>query len=447
MLNEVVSVIKQHIADENIIFVFPSQTSARLWAIKTCVLGIARSVAVNRFLAWDRFKEDAFLDMNAGGSPASSVIRKLFAESLVRKNAESPFFKSIIPAEYAENGTVFAPSIARLLPSLAWWEKAASRANVNKSQYVYDDEDDDYKIVKTEYTAFLERSNLFEPSWEEVKLRDDKKRYVIFFPELMEDFAEYNELLDPHRFIRIHTVTSNCAPLHEFRSVREEIRSAVMELQRLHAEENVPYEEMAISVPELDEIEPCLFRELKMRHVPFVRRAGKKLGKTGTGCLFSLLREYASSRFSFNSLKALVLNDHIPWRDRRINKDLVRFGIDYNCVTGYIMNSKVEDIWEEAFREPGAWKKNELQPYYRKLKDCVLSITGSKSFSEIRKYYFVFKNSFLDMEKISAEDDAVLSRCIEELSSLIDISEKLDDPSLVPASAFGFFVSERTGIC
>jgi hypothetical protein len=85
-------------------------------------------------------------------------------------------------------------------------------------------------------------------------------------------------------------------------------------------------------------------QEFALRSVPVTRRAGKKLGETGAGKLFSLIIECAGSRFSFNSLKALILNDHIPWREREKNKALVNFGIKYNCVSAYVQNGKTVDI-------------------------------------------------------------------------------------------------------
>ncbi|MDR0472661.1 MAG: PD-(D/E)XK nuclease family protein [Treponema sp.] len=450
MINTVTAALREHISDRNVSFVFPSQTSASLWARKTCTLGIARSVAANRFLAWDRFKEEAFCEKEAGRVPASAVMRQLFAESLIRKNAAANLqpeshtqgfpLKSLIPPEYAKGGRIFAPFMARLLPSLAWWEKLM---NSHAAFRARDAEDEDYETVKKEYTAFLERFGLFEPSWEEKKLCKEKKCFLIFFPGLIEDFAEYDSLLTAPQFICVQTKppASQMQPLVCYQSAREEIRAAVMELQRLHEEEGLPYEDMAVSVPELEEMEPYLLREFTLRHIPFIRRAGKKLGETGAGRFFSLVNECASSRFSFKSLKALILNDHIPWKDGSKNKALVKFGIEYNCVSSYIQNGGIEDIWEEAFKEAGSRESVMLLPYYREVKKRILSLAGSKSFAEIRKNYFAFRNNLLDMEKISEEDDAVLSRCIVELGSLIDLEEKFNEPALVPASPFGFFLS------
>ncbi|MCL2380470.1 MAG: PD-(D/E)XK nuclease family protein [Treponema sp.] len=441
-MNVVIRTIREHIADAGVSFVFPSQVAANRWARKTCTLGIVRSVAENRFLAWDRFKEDAIRKKDTRRKPASALVRKLFAEALIRRNAETAFLTSVIPAEYAKGGRVFVPFIAGLLPSLAYWEKLMNAAGHIRR----DTEDEDYGRVKKEYGAFLERHGFFEPSWEEAAIREGGGRYVIFFPELMEDFAEYDAMLKAPRFIRVtaeSVVPSTPAGtgFTFFKSARKEIRGVVCALRRLHEEEGMAYEDMAVSVPGLEEMEPCLLAELSLRHIPFVRRAGKKLAETGPGRLFALVNECAASGFSFDSLKALLLNGHIPWKEREKNKALVTFGITYNCVSGYAQNGKTVDIWEEAFKEGYISGGRELRDYYRGLKKHAHAFAGSPDFAAIRKSYFAFRREFLDTENVSREDNDVLSRCVAELGSLIDLEESLGEPSLVPPSPFGFFLS------
>jgi len=444
-MNKVIQTIQEHITDTNVCFVFPSQVAASRWAHKTCTLGIVRSVVEKRFLAWDRFKEAVIREKDSERRPASALIRKLFSESLVNANAKSPFLSSVIQKEFAKDGRIFAPSIARLLPSLFMWEKLTSAAS-NNQQNNYDAEDNDFLLIKKDYAAFLERYHLFEPSWEEAKLSGGTMRYVIFFPELIEDFSEYDPLLKPPQFTRIKAADVVHAPqnslhLQLYTSALTELRSAVLELHRLHEEDGIPYEEMALSIPNLPEIEPYLLREFALRHIPIVRRAGKKLGETGVGRLFSLISECAASRFSFASVKALLLNDHIPWKERDKNKRLITFGITYNCVSGYMQDGSFIDIWDEAFKGARHNDRRELEPYYRELKKRILALSKAESFTDVRKQYFALRGEFLDMGKISEDDDAVLSRCIVELSSLIELEELLNDPEFIPSSPFAFFLS------
>ena len=453
-VNTVIDVLKKYIDNQNFRFVFPSQTAAGLWAQKVCTLGIARSVASRRFLAWDRFKEEVVENNKKESSPSNNIIRRIFAQSLIRKNYEKItrgsdgyILSEIIPPQFAEGGNIFASGIAAFLPSLSSWEKSIDKA-MGQHALEIDPVEHDLYFIKKEYAEFLDRYNLFEPSWEEITLGTMEEipndisieiSYVLFFPELIEDFFEYDSILTEPRFIKIgadRVPMSNVLQLYG--SAREEILSAALEIRKLH-DEGIPYEEMAVSVPELEDIAPHLLRELELNEIPFIKRAGTKLGKTGVGHFFNLVNNCASTGFSFKSLKALILNNHIPWKEREKNSELIKFGIKYNCISPYIQDGKQTDIWEEAFKQASP-REISLQNYYESLKKGILKITQAKNFLEIRKKYFEFKNIFLDMENITADDNAILARCIEELSSLIEIDEFLNDTSLVPSSPLAFFL-------
>jgi hypothetical protein len=514
-MNPVLKILAEEIADPKIRFVFPSETASSLWARKACLFTGIRSIALDRFLAWDRFKEKVVRAEVRGRRPVSGVIRRLFAETLIKKNAafvkvgggpdggtgETDFpFRFLVPPDFAEEGTAFAMSLAALLPSLAFWESKRAQAAACRN----DDEDRDLELIKREYTAFLDGHELFEPSWEKPPLRDKKHNYIIFFPEAIDDFDEYEALLTVPPIRLVHAGEEVSGPAAEdgvpadtglippnsggtlwiYNSAREELRSAVLEIRRFHEEGKIPYEEMAISVPGLEDIEPYLLRELSLYNVPFHRHSGQPLGEYGAGRLFSLIGGCTANNFSFSSLKALVLNDHLPWRYPELNRALIEFGIRNNCVSGYTEEGRFVDIWTEAFR---IGTEKSLGRYYTELKSALKSIAASSSFAEIRSRYFAFRGrirktrenpavegrgygsseqgigrftgqntehfiswedwsrgeGFFSGEKTSSEGNAVLARCIEELSVLIQLEEEY--PELIPASPFAFYLSILQG--
>jgi hypothetical protein len=205
---------------------------------------------------------------------------------------------------------------------------------------------------------------------------------------------------------------------------------------------------MAVSLPGFNDVEPYLLRELSLYDVPYTRRAGKSLGGFGVGRLFSLVKECASSSFSFDSLKALLFNASIPWKNPALNRDLVSFGINNHCVLSFTEKNhasgatRTVDVWEEAFKNAGGV---ELEQFYLLLKQRVSGMAEAKTFAAIRKNYFAF-TGLLDMEKCPPESGAVLARCIEELSVLADLEKAYqfwdDEPAF---SAFDFFVSHLDG--
>jgi RecB family exonuclease len=462
----VISILEREIENPKSRFVFPSETASSLWARKALELTGKRSLALNRFFAWDRFKEEAVRADGSGRKPATLVIRKLFVDALIRKNAalvkeaakpgapparnsrppgDTLPFRTLIAPAFAEGGQVFASSISALLPSLALLEEKQALCRGYSGG---DDEDRDFAALRGAYSAFLERRGLFEPAWEKPPLRDRDHEYYIFFPEAMEDFAEYEGLLSAEPEL-IHLVRNDreeeVPGLLRYGSARAEIRALALELLRLHEEEKIPYEEMAISVPGLENAAPYLTRELSLYNIPHRLRKGSPLGVRGAGRIFPLIQKCVSENFSFVSLKALLLNEVIPWKNPGANRALIEFGVKNNCVSGFTENGHSVDVWTEAFK--GNRYAATLGRYYAGLKEQLLALYSASSFSGIRKHYFAFRGNenspdgFLSRDEAfcSKEADAALSRCVVELSTLIEL-EKISD-EYIPGSPFKFYCS------
>jgi CRISPR/Cas system-associated exonuclease Cas4 (RecB family) len=252
----------------------------------------------------------------------------------------------------------------------------------------------------------------------------------------MEDFAEYRDLLANEKTIRlVHTEkTGGEEKLFLYDSSRAEIRAAVLGLLRLHEEEGIAYEDMALSVPGLEHMEGCLMRELRLYNIPARRRSGKALAEYGAGNIFSLINSCVANNFSFTAFKALLLDGRLPWQDMETNRRLIRSGVENNCVSAYRENGRLVDVWEEAL--PGG---GELGRYYRNLKRQLSSLAAARSFTELRVRFFSLYPAYLSREKSSAEAAAVLTRCMEELAGLIQLAQEY--PDLVPASPFAFYLA------
>jgi hypothetical protein len=466
-MNIIIETIEREIDNQDVCFVFPSAIAAERWPRKVCTLGIRRSVAADRFLAWDTFKEKVICEETKDREPASAVMRRLFTEALVKENAEAakaagvsarvrgpsgfPLL-SVIPPEYAGDGSLYAASIAGVLPSLEMLENLQKGPSY-RSREEDGEEDRDFEVIKERYAEFLNRYNLFEPSWEMPRYKDRGHEYYIFFPEGIEDFSEYEAVLKKVPSVHLISTgevrngdTENIL-LREYESCRGEIRALLLEIRRLYDEEHIPWEEMAVSVPELEELEPYLLREFDLYNVPYRRRSGRPLGKSGAGRLFSLLGECADSDFSFRAFKSLLLESRLPWTSPGINRQLILFGIRKNCVSSYIEEGRPVNIWDEAFNTEAfntEERNGELKRYYRGLKKIITAMAGAKTFDEIRNHYFALWGGFLDREKCPKESDDILSRCIIELSDLAGIERRY--PELTPAKPYKFFLSIINGV-
>jgi hypothetical protein len=430
-------------AKQNTRFVFPTQTAAFFWAQKALCLFDVKTLAMERFIAWDRFKESCIRTEIEGLKPVNDVHRNIFAVNLAERNAERQMFTALIPQKYSKDGNIFARNIARILPLLRLWRESYER--VRKTGFAdggaSDAEDNDFLMLEEEYKNFLSGHKLFESAWERPPFKETENEYFIFYPELIEDFTEHERLLDSPN---IHTVRIGeevkVNPLYHFDSSRAEIRAVILEMRRLYEQEKIPYEDMALSAPELETLEPYIKREALLYDVPLHIRSGRPLPRYGAGSFFSLVKDVADNNFSFPALKALLLNNHLPWRGPEKNEGLIRFGIENNCVSGYREGGVLKDVWEEALR----MEKSELYPYYKDIKHKIYNIVNAKSFEDIRKYYFAFRGNWGDADgtslfresACSAESYDVMARCIEELSSLIRIQGMIPDVKISGVLSF-----------
>ncbi|MDR2096961.1 MAG: PD-(D/E)XK nuclease family protein, partial [Spirochaetaceae bacterium] len=445
-MDTILSVLTEHFQGKgrtDTRFVFPSQTSAFFWARKVLALFDIKTLAMERFLAWDRFKESCIRAGIPGLKPANAVHRALFAVNLAERNAELRLFSNLIPQKYSDDGTIFARNIARALPPLPLWLETVKAKTERNAEIQPDGEDLDFLTLENEYKQFLEKHKLFESAWERPPFREKENQYFIFYPELIEDFTEYEKLLDSPN-IHIIRVNKNTEVkrLHQFDSSRAEIRAVILEIRRLYEQEKIPYEDMAISVPALETLEPYIKREAALYGVPVHPRSGRPLSRYSVGGFFSLAKECVDNNFSFSALKALLLNGSLPWRSPEKNEDLIRFGIENNCVSGYREDGRLKDVWEEAFNA----EKSKLHPYYKDIKYKLCSLVHAKSFAEIRKYYFAFRGNWDDpcgsslflQDACSDESYDVIARCIEELSALIQIQESIPDVKI--SGVLSFFI-------
>ena len=438
-MHPVAAFIQKEGSKPDTVFVFPSEIAARLWLEASLDILKKGSLPADRFIAWDRFKETAVRSAVAGRQPVSGRLRKLYALSFAKRNAATakPLVTELIPEAYADSGQLFAPWIAGILPSLALWEQ--------KDPMAEDAETRDLRFLKQDYTAFLESRNLFEPAWQKPPLVDTGKRYILFFPEALEDFREYRTLIASAPFIEtvpveeaLSRLPENDAKVRFFPTARQELRTAALEIEQLLANGNPP-ESIAVHVPDIESVYPYLSRELTLRGIPFDLRAGTKLTSHPAGRLFPLLRDCAVTGFSFPAVKALMLDQLVPWKDRETAEQLVAFGINNHCITPWMEDGKPVDVWEAAFKESASPAESGLGNWYQQLRKHVSAMTGAASFSDIRKHYFPFKTRFLDMELLAPGEDAVIARCLEELANLVALESLY--PELVPDSPWSFFIS------
>jgi hypothetical protein len=480
-MNSVETVLLENIDKPNSLFIFPTDVAASRWADHLLRLlsarrhtgAVSNTVAMEKFIAWDTFKQNSVSSKVMDRKSVPSVMRKMFIAALIRENAElcsgglctgkkEPVFTSLIQPEWAHQADSYTGWLAGILPQLGIWfrqttgltlAQIAEDSGIKASGDFSGDDRDMYNLA-LRYTRFLEKHNLFEPAWETPPFEDTGKECFIFFPESLTDFSEYRELLaaSPHvKTIHAGNEIKEDAPSREgdvfyYTNARSEITEAALYIIALHENQKVQWDAISVSIPETGNYGPYVFREFDNRNIPYVRQSGKPLSSYSAGQFFAAISGCSSEGFSFASLTALLLNQHLPWKEEDKIQALIKFGIDNNCICSWTDEEDApvqeeyfttEDgcptdslevhgekeikinVWEDAFENCAdgfAW----LYGFFKKLKLMINAMRYADSFSEIRKHYFAFRASFFDMEKCLAETDLVLSRCITELNYLVE---------------------------
>lgn len=448
-------ILKKQLKDDKVVFVFPTEITARSWAEKALFLTPQKAVQINRFIAWDSFKGTAIRSVKQEYDSIPSLLRKLFVQNLLEKNLISsepntkdsppePFFSSLIPREFADYAPSFSSWLAGLLPQLARFKaqfEKISKTNTSLS----DDESQDLLKLEKIYSEFLENNKLFEPAWEKPPFHNDGNFYYVFFPDIANDFDEYKAILEKTENVKIifsptREMVQEKLKVKEFDNAREEIRFLSLEIEAL-IKKGINYSSIAIHLPEEKEISVYVERELSLRNIPFQVRSGKALSLYGAGSFFTSIADAAINSFSFSTIKKLLSNKSLPWSDdsKILIPLLFEFGIKNNCLCSYEdsdnkNNPKLIDTWLEAFKID---YDERLYNFYTQLKKHILLLSEAKEFSQLREAYFKFRNTFFDMDNCTEESDLILSRCITELISFTRLEEKYKEMRI--EKPLGFF--------
>ena len=442
--------IRRYGTDARTCFVFPSRIAARLWMHRALALTGLAAVPAELFIAWDAFKAECCIAQAENKNPASQIIRLLFAHHIAADNAaaEKPFLQNIIPADYAADGAIFAQWIAGILPQLDHWEKRAVQHKAGK-----DAEFSDLRILKKAYTEFLDAHRLFEPSWAGAEFIPHTQQYILLYPELMEDFDEYRGLLEERPELSILSAPAfkaETTPLIQFGTMREEIRSTALAVEQLLTN-GVSADDIALSIAGIEDTVPYLKREFALRNIPAEFRLGFKLGEQQAGQLFPLLEQCVQEHYSFESLKPLLLNPHIPWKHPAQIQALINFGIKNNCLVSWKDEGHYKNVWKEAFKLPIPYNPHssaeEEQAEKEQAKEWLLPFmkaaerfVQAQSFSEMRRQYILFRAQYLNPDGFSAEDNAVIGRCITLMQELVQLEEDFAD--CLPAQPYRFFTAQ-----
>ncbi|MDR0487139.1 MAG: PD-(D/E)XK nuclease family protein [Treponema sp.] len=466
-MNLVEAVLLENIENPRSCFIFPTDVAASRWADHLLRLR-GGTVAMNKFIAWDIFKQNSMRSKVQNKTSIPDALRKIFVSRLVSENAEiceqgkTPLFCSLIQTKWAGQAAQFAPWLTKLLPQLGVWFKKTTGLGMEHilSESVgqlagqlageFDADDKDLYNLAKRYAQFLDTYGLFEPAWEAPPFNDTETKYFIFFPESLSDYGEYRELLsatDRVKTVSIANAENLPSDTFFYTNSRSEITEAALYIRALHENEGVSWDSIAVCIPDSENYEPYVLREFANRNIPFVKRSGKPLTDYPAGQFFRSVIDCTSRDFAFSAITGLVLNRNLPWKDSVQIHGLVDFGIKNNCISSWVEvrdgKEQAVNVWEDAFEKPFGGFDISVRHFFNDLKWRLYALRKAGSFSEIRRQYFTFREHFFDMDKCTPETDLILSRCISELMYLVEIEKDFPDvPAVDPFAFFTEYLSD-----
>ncbi len=441
----------------DVLFVFSSDVAATSWA-DWAVLNPKESgvqaVALENFIAWDKFKGSYLASGMQDKVCIPSILRKLFIRSLLLENTKSHFLTKIVPSDNAKSAYAFTDWISKIIPSLKLWHEkylAYLKKNNLTAETDLDAENRDYNELYTRYNDFLCKNNFFETAWLKPEFVEQKKTIIIFYPELLEDFSDYQEIFSQSKnviSVQLPEEKNDNPKVFKYPDSRSELRHLILRIRKLK-EKNVPYTDIAVSVPNIEIYRPYIRREFERYCVPINIRAGERLTKNSAGTIFRQISDCYTSNFSYDSVRTLLQNEYVPWdsETKIVKENFIREGNRLRTICSYekdAHDSTIVDTWLEALSKINH-DTRELE-FYEKLKKEIDSICKASSFENLRTAYLSFKGKFFDTENFTSEANRILSRCISELNAIIEIENKyIQKLELKVEEPFLFFLNELDG--
>lgn len=451
--------IQKHFDQREHIFVFPSEVAAEFRLRQALQQGGKRALRSDRFISWDRLKEQAFSPFQEK-LPSNTLYRTIFAGAILKEHTESgPLFEILIGRyEKAEDAAIFQQQIAGILPQLQktvrLLDSSEAAASAGERETVPTPLREDLRLLYRRYQDFLERHGIFDPAYMLPQEVSHDFVYHIFYPDLIDDFEEYLPLIEAGEQYRLHA--SDAEPgedgdghgfsdgeestTYRFDNARSELSWLIRRVEELLSWGLHP-SEIVITLPEYEAWQPFLEEEALIRGLPLDFRAGRTLSEYSAGRLFSRLADLAGGGMGLEELKLLVLEHGYPWKNRQELQELIRFGIDHFYLRNWGDEGKRQD---ELARKLKKKDRKDLLRIYRNLRSQVERMVQAESAEELQRHVHTFLHSFFESSAWESESEKVLQYSLLVLRELQEAEERLaPSPILKPFALWISLLSRR----
>lgn len=455
-------VIRENLGDRKTYFVFASDIVKKSWldwVIKNPAESGVKAVSAERFIAWDNFKTTFVISKEKGKVNIPPILRKVFVQNIIEENKSDgkKIFDYIISKDekYRKNSLAFTDWMSRLLPSLKLWHNQYENFFLKTEGIVDDTENKDYDRLYSVYRKFLENYKFFEPSYLDSDFNPRGNRFIIIYPELFEDYAEFKKIFDStDDIILLHARIEKKQTCTVYADARKELRRLCLKIRQLQ-KNGVDLRTVAVNVPNLENVRPYIEREFSLYSIPFIIRSGVPYLQNCGGDIFMKIQGALNSSFSYDSMRSLLLDGYIPWKNPDLNSSLIQAGRELRCICSYEENNHLVDVWETSLPKDSP----ELE-HYRKIKSALNKFYTSVDFAGLHEAWKNFRDNFIDEElfqKINENDsdemkqkksfyaltNKILGQMITQLKEMQSIEEKfMRSSNLKVMNVLDFYIKE-----
>lgn len=371
------SILGDHLAS-NAVCVFPTEAARRSCLIEHALESEEGVVAGDSALSFDTFRA-SFLPTCPDRIPSNALIRFIFATEFVESgNSITSFYNPRFPESKQQASNV----IASMLPSLSGIFTSDIGSLLPKELL------HQLQVLYAAYTEFLDRNNLFEPQYDSVSVPSDwntGQEVRILYSDLGSEAATlYEELGRPSWLKLIPTPEADSPAIEVYANHLQEIRSTIRQV-RILLDEGVPSHEIMICLAGSDELLATLEDEAYFYGIPLAIRQGRSPLEYPAGRFFTLIQEVHSDHFSLKSLKNLLLEPAIPWKDKERIQKFILLSLEDSILYG---SAARPDYFEQRLRD------HSLKRWYTTFRDTLTAIVQAATVADLMRSLSFFRDAF-----------------------------------------------------
>lgn len=426
--------IFKYLDDGTTTLVFPTENSARHYLCQY-VRARGTSVLSSRAIALDTFSQ--LFSPKHEEKPSNKYHRLAFVASFL--DTAKTGLKYLYDDSFFAYRQRFVPFLSRVISQLA---------DLNETDFTKGDQAklySDLSILKSQYSEYLKKNNLFEGGWEKRSTqycRSLKGSYVLVaydadiqMQRLMFELGSVDNI----KVLNLSEVPESGFDLYE--NEEAELVSLFDSLVKLK-KEGVKVQDIAITTPKLSELASRLERKALENDVPLSFVKSIRLSETVPGRYLLAIRRLVNENFSFSSMENLLLNTALPFSDYETNKALILFMIDNNHQSGSLEfkgDRLLGDLRSKAKANEDLVKVADL---YWNLKSAIGAIRNANDGDSVIKAIHGLTCLLLgndEFDQGNEEDRDVYSFIFSELGS---INTTLKESNLKMKNIFSIFMSE-----